>query len=383
MTLTYPANSNGALGQFTTGYFVANGSTQSFTMNSADSTQLNMIQVQNVNLPAITWSAAQNISAGTDVSPVGNTTYAYNFNSNSSTSVNGVTFTGLNGALASTETPPNFTTNGFNNNYGGFDGSFSEPADYNALLSAGIYGDTVSGIGAAGITLGNLAAGHQYLVQYWVNDSRNGTGGSTRAVTLSSLGGNSVVLSYNPGGAFIYGQYGTGTFTATGPNAVIQVLGSDTDIQMNALQVRDFTNIGYWSGAAGTAWDANITANFCTNVYTSAVAFGTFAQATSATQNAYFGDYYYNSGNTVAVGTSTVRIAAGGVSTGIVNFINSAANYTVTSADASGITGATSVVFQGPGTVTMAASNSYSGTTTIAGGLVNLQRPVHPWAPGR
>ena len=37
---------------------------------------------------------------------------------------------------------------------------------------------------------------------------------------------------------------------------------------MNAMQLRDVTNIGYWNGLGGNSWDNDTTANFCTNVYT-------------------------------------------------------------------------------------------------------------------
>ena len=94
-----------------------------------------------------------------EAATAGNTAYAYNFNGPGTTTVNGVNFTGLNGALASSETPPNFTTTGFNNNYNGYGGG---PANYNNLLSNGIYGDTTSGTGAAGITLGNSASPNKH-----------------------------------------------------------------------------------------------------------------------------------------------------------------------------------------------------------------------------
>ena len=101
-------------------------------------------------------------------------------------------------------------------------------------------------------------------------------------------------------------------------------------------------------------------------------AFGTFSQATSATQTAYFGDYYYNSGGTVAVSSGSVNIAAGGVSTGTVNFINSAVSYQVSSPDANGITGSTAVNISGGGLVTLVGSHAYTGATTIGAGTLQL-----------
>ncbi len=332
----------------------------SFNFEGGGSTHTAIMAVTGLVAPPINWSAAQNISGASDVSTAGLPVYAYAENSGGT--VNGVAFTGLNGAYQSGESPPNITTTGFNSNFGGYGPG---PADYNGLMSGAIYYDASSGSGVGSIALNNLIPGHQYLVQYWVNDSR----GSSRAVTLSSPGGgNSTTLAYDVSG---YGQYGTGTFTSSGSGATIVVTGNSVDVQMNALQVRDFTNLGYWSGTAGTTWDSNTTPNFCTNLYNAAATFGTFSQATSATQNAYFGDYYYSanaSGGTVAVSSGSVNVAAGGVSTGTVNFINNALNYTLTSSDSVGITGSTSVAILGTGTVTFDGPNTYSGATTIYAG---------------
>jgi autotransporter-associated beta strand protein len=309
----------------------------------------------------ISWASAQNITSASDVLTVGLPAYAYAENSGTTT-VNGVAFTGLNGAYHSGEASPNMTTTGFNSNYNGYGGG---PSDYNGLMSGGIYYDASSGNGLASVGLNNLTAGHQYLVQYWVNDSR----GSSRTETLSSPGGNTTTLSYDVSG---FGQYGTGTFTAAGTGATIVVNGSSNDVQMNAVQLRDITNIGYWSRTAGATWDQNTTSNFCTNIYSAPAAFGTFSQATSATQTAYFGDYYYNSGSTVAVSSGSVNVAAGGVSTGFVNFINNAINYTVNSPDANGIAGSTAVNISGGGLVTLIGSHSYTGATTISAGTLQL-----------
>lgn len=338
----------------------------SLSFQGGGSTHTAIMGISGVLASPINWSAAQTISGASDISTLGLQDYAYT--ENSSATVNGVAFTGLNGANHSGENPPNMTTTGFSGNYNGYGPG---PASYNGIVSSGIYNDASSGNGIGSVGLNNLTAGHQYLVQYWVNDARGGAGGSNRAVTLSSPTGNSVSLSYGVAGVG-YGQFGTGTFTAAGSTATIVVNGNSQDVQMNALQVRDFTNIGYWSGTAGATWDTNTTSNFGINAYTAPAAFGTFTQATSATQNAYFGDYYYNSGSTVAVGTGSVTVAAGGVSTGTVNFINNAVNYTVTSPDTNGISGSTAINVSGGGLVTLAGSHSYTGATTISAGTLQL-----------
>ena len=324
----------------------------------------------------ITFSAATTISGSADVSAVGLSSYAYDLN-NSTQTVNGVSFTGTN---STTTLGSNVTLSGFNggnatSTYGSASSPFSGlPSNYQTVLSGGDY---TIGATAVTVTLNNLTSGHQYATQVWVDDSRGGYGG--RSETVTGGGGNTVTLNYNTNNnAGSLGQYTTGYFTASAGTQSFTLQGN-TSTQLNALQLRDVTNLGYWNGTVATAgtatWDSNTTANFCTNVYSAAFANGTFSQATNLVPNVYFGDYYYDSGSsggTAAVGTSTIKIAAGGVSTGTVTFLNNAAAYTLTSSGSAGITGATAVVLQGTGLVTFAGSNSYTGTTTISGGTLAI-----------
>ena len=301
-----------------------------------------------------------NITGSSNVATVGNPVYAYNW-TNVTETVNNVTFTGASNQNGGT----NVTTTGFNgytnSAYGG------GPSSYNGMLAGGMYLDNSP---SATVSLNALTAGHQYAVQFWVNDQRN----LGRTENLSSAGGNTVKLSYDYSGTSGgYGQYALGYFTSNGTSTTINVSPNNNDVQMNAIQLRDVTNLGYWNGTANNGtWDSNTSANFCTNVYNAPLAAGAFSQATSATQNAYFGDYYYNSGSTLAVSSGSVNIAAGGVSTGAVYFQNNALNYTLTSSDTAGITGSTAVTLMGSGLVTFAGANSYSGATTISSGTLQM-----------
>ena len=85
-----------------------------------------------------------------------------------------------------------------------------------------------------------------------------------------------------------------------------------------------------------------------------------------------------------APGTTTVDISAANVTPNSVTFNNSSQTYTV--GGSFGIAGSTGVLKQGPGTVTMTSPNTYSGTTTVQAGTLELgesaQAPVLSLAGG-
>ena len=69
---------------------------------------------------------------------------------------------------------------------------------------------------------------------------------------------------------------------------------------------------------------------------------------------------------------NNITIAAGGVSAGNVYFANNAVNYTINSSDSIGLTGSTAVTLQGSGMVTLTGTHSYTGTTTVSSGTLQL-----------
>ena len=90
-----------------------------------------------------------------------------------------------------------------------------------------------------------MTSGRQYAVQLWASDNRATFAGID---TVTSTGGNAVTLqknSTNLGGGV--GQYAIGYFTADAATQVFTVSSSGTvnAAQINALQVRDVTNVGY------------------------------------------------------------------------------------------------------------------------------------------
>lgn len=197
----------------------------------------------------ITWQTAT-ISGAADVSTAGNVVQAANIGG-STTIVNGVSFAG---AGISGQTPIvgsgegslqlSATVNwGVNASaFGSASGVFSgldEP--YKALLSSAGY-TQAQPITTATYTLLNLTFGQQYLVQFWVNDSRSISGVAGREITLTA--GNSAVLDFNVSGLEGgLGTFVTGIFTADATTQAISVFAAATNPnnaapQLNGYQLR-------------------------------------------------------------------------------------------------------------------------------------------------
>jgi fibronectin-binding autotransporter adhesin len=117
------------------------------------------------------------------------------------------------------------------------------------------------------------------------------------------------------------------------------------------------TLVPRWSGSVNGTWDEN-TANFSGQSFS--------GLKTAGATNVLFGD---NDANSSPVVTSNVTIAAGGVEIADVIFDNVSTNYTLASADATGIKGASNLAKSGSGLLTLTGAHSYTGTTTINGTL--------------
>ena len=207
----------------------------------------------------------------------------------------------------------------------------------------------------------HLASGHQYSVQFWVNDSR--WDGFGRSETITS-GTSTQTPCYNSGSLGQLGQYTLGYFSADGTTQFFNLQPGAGGIQMNALQVRDLT--GTWSGATNGTWSStdSTSQNF------SGLSFaGAGTGVTSLVSNVFFAD---TSATGSAVAASAVTVAAGGVSIGNVYFQNKAVAYTLGSADAVGITGTTAVTVEGGGLVTFTGTNTYTGGTTVSAGILTV-----------
>ncbi len=318
----------------------------------------------------INWNSATTISGDTNVLNAGALNYAYTFSSIATApTVNSVLFTKTN---STTTIGTNVTLSGFTNNNGTIYQSSPSAGTwaglttaYKGMLQGGDYGGT----GAATVTLQSLTSGHVYATQIWVDDSR--ATGASRTETVTSTGGNTVTLDYNStdanGGV---GQYTTGRFVADAATQVFTLQGN-ISTQLNAFQVRDVTNIGNWVGTGGATWDAATTNNFASNLFSAALTTTTFATAKAPLSAVTFADTYWSSSVQTAVTQTNVTVDAAGVSTGTVYFDNSSVNYTIGNASgAIGITGATAIVKNGSGTVTLNGVNTHTGGTTITAGTL-------------
>ncbi|MDR1281759.1 MAG: fibronectin type III domain-containing protein [Opitutaceae bacterium] len=215
----------------------------------------------------ITWGTAQNITGDSDVSTTGSLVYAINFGGRAdatnpvaggsawgavSPTINGVTFLGgdteddlrVQSGMFSTSGATDWTRSDRKGNVAPYT---SLSAHYQILLQSSIQQSadeaTVTD-STFTLTLEGLTEGNTYQVQIWANDSNSAWRGQN-SVTLAA-GGNSVSLDYNVsdtvGGL---GQYVLGSFTATATTQEITFTSalSDRRAIVNALQLRDLSNI--------------------------------------------------------------------------------------------------------------------------------------------
>ena len=324
-----------------------------------------------VDSAPIYWMTPVAITADTDVYTRGSLLYAFD-ESNTAQTLNGVPFAAGNSASSlgggaitiSGLGGPNNTAfgSGTGNPWNGLS------AGYKNILKGATYGANAAAVGT--ITLNNLISGHQYAIQFWVNDNRSGAT-ATRTEKITSTGGNTQTLAYNntkaAGGV---GQYVLGFFTANSASQSF-TLTADASAQMNAIQVRDVSNIGFWNGQASGVWDG-ASLNFCQNIISDPLSPAGFDTVKAMVPMVYFADTYYNSGSPVTVTRNEVTIGAGGVSGARVNFVNSAVAYSVSSSDAVGIAGSEGLYVMGGGTVTLNGTHTYTGPTVLSAGTLNL-----------
>jgi hypothetical protein len=195
---------------------------------------------QNAN---ITWGAPTTISGTSDVSTLGTVVGtwapgddAYNPDS---LPVNGVTFN----AYGSGPFNSLVSSSGIDNHYTGYHSPGTADSNYNTILQAAIYnnGETMS------ITWGGMTAGDTYLLEFWVNDSRNG-GTVDRNETLTGGSSTSDPLAYGFAGGGV-GQFILGTFVSDGTGTETLNINpggggpNGASAQINLLQLRDITSV--------------------------------------------------------------------------------------------------------------------------------------------
>ena len=134
----------------------------------------------------------------------------------------------------------------------------------------------------------------------------------------------------------------------------------------------------FWTGLGGSTWDAATTANFSNNIPADAVDNVTFEEATATTMRAGFADVYFNSGESIPATNTSITIAAGGVSTDNIDFFNNSLAYSVASSDAFGISGTTNINVNGTAAVTLIGEHATTGTTTLATGTTLTYEAAAP-----
>jgi hypothetical protein len=209
------------------------------------------LAVEPAKAAVINWGSAQNITGSSDVITTGTLFASANFFStgtqagSGNITVNGVQFDGFQSArtLAPGSGPTSLTVGNITltgtspvvneGNLQGFAGT-GGPASYNNLLNQLAYVYNTPTSGSMGVSVGGLTNGAQYLIQFWVNDSRGG-GPATRTTLVD---GNTLKLN-TTGTAGGLGQYITGTFTADSTTQSFQVTGGVGSVAYaNAMQVR-------------------------------------------------------------------------------------------------------------------------------------------------
>jgi hypothetical protein len=209
------------------------------------------LAVEPAKAATINWGSAQNITGSSNVVTTGTLHASANFFAtgtqpgSGNITVNGVQFVGFQSARTQAPgsgptslTVGNITLTGTspqanNVNLQGFAGA-GGPASYNGLLNQLAFLYNTNTTGTMGVDIGGLTNGAQYLIQFWVNDSR----ADPFATRTSLVGGTSLAVN-TTGTAGGFGQYITGTFTADSTTQSFQSIGGVGSVAYaNAMQVR-------------------------------------------------------------------------------------------------------------------------------------------------
>jgi hypothetical protein len=187
--------------------------------------------------PNVTWQSPITISGTSDVSTLGTYfgSWAPHDGGANNYPVNGVTFQGFSDL-------PGFTPGAtLDNGYNGFGSPNTSDNNYNTLLQFASFSN--EGSTPATFSWSGMTPGHEYLVEFWVNDGRNI--GESRSETVTGGTNTSAALSFGSDGTGP-GQYIIGTFIADSSGAQTLTLtpsstGSNPNAQINLFQVRDIT----------------------------------------------------------------------------------------------------------------------------------------------
>ena len=243
-------------GQCLKGVFTATDDTQSFTADTPTGYEwtFNALQVRELDaawtpLP-LAWTARDLTTAETaSVETQGSLLYAFGM-ATSAFTANGVTFK----TVDTTKTvwgDGAVTIDGTMSRHTAFYTGTDVTGGYRNILACGLY-NAESGAKTKTFTLGKLSAGHRYLVQYFVSDTRN-TSVAARTATFSD--GTQLRFGDNGDGQHALGMTAVGTFVADGATKAFTVDFWTSGVQINGLQVRDLGFDGIvWAGGASGSW---------------------------------------------------------------------------------------------------------------------------------
>jgi fibronectin-binding autotransporter adhesin len=182
------------------------------------------------------------------------------------------------------------------------------------------------------------------------------------------------------GSTWYYGSATLGTYSSP-PTSIGTVFGgastsgvTNRAYQFNVVFNYVGTDQGAWTGLDGATLDSN-TQNFALNPSNSALTKGSLTDVQNDTNipGIIFGDVYRVSGGTVAVSQNNLNVAAGGIAPSLPTFFtNNSVNYTIDSSDTVGIGGSTSISLMGTGSVTLTGQHSYTGSTLVSAGTLQL-----------
>ncbi|MGD0655067.1 MAG: alpha-L-fucosidase [Thermoguttaceae bacterium] len=171
-------------------------------------------------------------------------------------------------------------------------------------------------------------------------------------------------------GVPVLGRYVRVTRTGNTPDSgdtTVAQLDDHRDLSLSDVEVYAARpNAITWTGSASGVWDVNTTANWFNNVALIADKYHVSPTADSVS----FSDSYDNVyGNAFAPTTTTVTLNTT-VSPSTVVFDANTLNYTLSGTG--GISGGTSLVKTGSGTVTISTANGYTGGTILNGGTLSI-----------
>ena len=262
-------------------------------------------------------------------------------------------------------------------------GTFNGTSSVSSISVAGGVGNTVAnGNGGSGtLTTGALTfGGSANLALKPVGGASTGT---TPLVVTGALttGGGPITINVTPASPFVSGDtYNLLSYGSLSGSVADFALGSGLTSRQaglsslgqsgNTLTLHVVGDSPAWSGANAGTWNTGTTGTVGGTPDWSLLSAHT-ATDYWAGDTVEFDDTVNLGAGPVAPTTTAVNITTN-VSPGLTTFINSILPYTLTSANSSGIAGTGGLIMNGTSTVTIGTTNTFSGTTAINAGTLNL-----------